>query len=448
VNNLKLAVRGVTRNKRRTVITVAAIAVAMMMIVVIDSLIDGIWEMMNDKTVESTGYVQVYAPGYYDEKITLPTDIAIGHLNRVMESIRATAGVTDATAQITFGGLATFAGNEIGGAFIAIEPETAGRLQGFSDKVIEGRYLDEGDAGGCLVGYRMAELLSLKLGEVLTVVTRTAYGALTAIDLTVVGIVATMNPMIDEGGALMLLSDAQRYLELPDAATAILVNGKDPMQSGALKDNVLATLATIVPRSDGNDGAAGSGAEPTAAADQPSDAETGEAVESPIREGFEAFTWQELSSLLLDMAQAQQLGVGIIRAIMIVLAIAMIISTMLTNVFERTREIGVLMAMGAKGRQVMGLFLGEAAVLGILGSFFGVAIGTGLGLILQNVGIDFGGDLGSLINIPMESVMYALVTPRMVLEAFFTGILVSVIAGLYPAFKAARMQPTKALRFI
>jgi putative ABC transport system permease protein len=441
VNNLKLAIRGVTRNKRRTLITVAAIAAAMMMIVVIDSIIEGIWKMINDDTVESTGHAQIYAPGYYDEKITLPIDIAIGHLSRVMETLRNTEGVTDATAQITFSGMATFAGNEIGGAFIGIEPETAGRLHGYSDKVLEGRYLDDEDAGGCLIGYRMAELLGMKLGDTLTVVTRTSYGALTAIDLTVVGIAATMNPLIDEGGALMRLEDAQAYLELPDAATAIIVNGEDPMQSEALKDKVLAALAAITPPEGSDDAAVASVTEPAAADD-------GEPVESPTREGFEVFTWQELSSLLFDMVQAQQLAVGIIRAIMFVLAIAMIISTMLTNVFERTREIGVLMAMGAKGRQVMGLFLGEAAVLGVMGSFFGVAIGAGLGLILQNVGIKWAGDISSLINIPMEKVMYGLVTPEMVLQAFFSGIIVSVIAGLYPAVKAARLQPTKALRFI
>ncbi|HUT98636.1 MAG TPA: FtsX-like permease family protein [bacterium] len=450
MNNFKLAVRGVTRNKRRSLITVAAITVVLMMIVVTDSLIDGMYHMLNDKAVEASGHVQIYAPGYYDEKRTLPTDIAIGHLNRVMETLRDTEGVVDVTAQITFGGLATFAGNEIGGVFIGIEPEAAGRIHRYSDKVMEGRYLDEGDADGCLIGYRLAELLGIKLGDVLTVVTRTAYGALTAIDLTVVGIVATMNSMIDEGGALMLLSDAQAYLELPDAATAIIVNGEDPMESGAMEEKVLAALTTEIGMVPDTGGPAVAPEESSTLAGELSPEGSGEPekIESPTREGFETYTWQELSYILVEMAQMQQGVVGIIRAIMIILAMAMIISTMLTNVFERTREIGVLMAMGAKGRQVMLLFLGEAAVLGFLGSFFGVAIGTGLGLILQNVGIDFGEGLSSMMTIPIDNVIYGLVTPEMVLGAFFLGIIVSVIAGLYPAAKAARLQPTKALRFI
>ncbi|HDR06506.1 MAG TPA: ABC transporter permease [Candidatus Coatesbacteria bacterium] len=436
MNNLKLALRGVTRNKRRSAITVAAIAVALALIVLINSILDGTYRMMNDKAVEASGHVQIYAPGYYDERRTMPTDIAIGRLSLVMEALRSTPGVVEAAAQITFGGLAAFAGNEVGGVFMGLEPEAAGRIHRFPERVVQGRYLAEEDADACLVGYRLAELLGLELGDALTVVTRTSYGALTAVDLTVVGVVATMNPLIDEGGALMLLEDAQRYLELPDAATAIIVNGSDPMAAGELEGKVLTTLASLVPA---DEGGAFSAAAPNAADDS---------VVEPTREGFETYTWQELSYVILEMAEMQQQMMNIIRAIMVILAMAMIISTMLTNVFERTREIGVLLAMGAKGRQVLLVFLGEAAVLGLIGSLVGTAVGTGLGLLLQNVGLDFGEGMTTLVNVPMESVIYALVTPEMVLGAFLTGLATSVVAGLYPAAKAARLQPTKALRFI
>ncbi|MCX7021930.1 MAG: ABC transporter permease [bacterium] len=448
MNNLKLAVRGVTRNKRRSLITVSAIAIALATIVVINSFIAGTDKQINDKAVEATGHLQLYAPEYYDERRTLPTDIAIGHLSRVMETLGNTEGVTDATAQITFGGLATFGGQEMGGYFVGLEPEAAGRIQNLAGRITEGRYLNDSDADCCVVGYHMAELLGLKPGDVLTVVTRTAYGALTAIDLTVVGLAATTNPMIDEGGALMLLADAQAYLELPDAATTVIVNGEDPLQSVALKEKVLAALAVLTPTADDGDAAVASVTEPVAAGDSPSGADTGEPVESPTREGFEAYTWQELNQVMLDMIQMRQKMMDIIRAIMIVLAMAMIANTMLTNVFERTRKIGVLMAMGAKGRQVLMLFIGEAAVLGVIGSVVGVAFGAAIGLILQNVGITIGDQLSSVVNIPMDNVFYALVTPGMLAKAFASGIIVSVIAGLYPATKAARMQPARALRFI
>jgi ABC-type lipoprotein release transport system permease subunit len=288
----------------------------------------------------------------------------------------------------------------------------------------------------------MAELLGLKTGDMLTIVTRTAYGALTAIDLTIVGIAATTNPMIDEGGALMLLSDAQRYLELPDAATTIIVNGADPMETPALKENVLAALANLAPPKGGGEPAVASVTEPAAAGD------SGETFASPTRGGFEAYTWQELNQVMLDLLQMRHKMIDIVRVIMIVLAMAMIANTMMTNVFERTREIGVLMAMGAKGRRILTLFIGEAAVLGVIGSVVGVALGGAIGLIMENVGISLGDQMGGVVNIPMDNVLYALVTPEMLVQALVSGIIVSVVAGLYPAVKAARMQPTQALRFL
>jgi putative ABC transport system permease protein len=268
-------------------------------------------------------------------------------------------------------------------------------------------------------------------GDTLTVVTRTSYGAITAVNLTVVGVVSTMNPMIDEGGALMRLEDAQRHLELPDAATSIIVNGEDQFESMELKERLLEKLnrgKTPVPLDTEN---------------LPEDV-----VVPPIREGFEGYTWQELNATILSLVEVREQSMNIIRAIMVILAMAMIANTMLTNVFERTREIGALMAMGAKGRRILALFLGEAFFLGLFGSLVGVVVGTALGLVLQNVGIDFGEDVMGMMNIPMDTVFYALVKPMMVVQAFILGILVSVIAGLYPAAKAARMQPTKALRYI
>ncbi|MCK4595034.1 ABC transporter permease, partial [bacterium] len=301
MNNLKLALRGVMRNKRRSLITILAIAIAMMAIVVMNSFMDGNEKQFKDKVVETSGHVQLYAPGYYDERRTLPTDIAIGNLSETMETIRGTEGVTDAAAQITFSGLATFGGDEISGAFMGIEPEAAGRIHDLTDAVTEGRYLTGEDASGCLVGYRMAEHLSLVPGDLLTIVTRTSYGAITAVDLTIVGIVATNNPMIDEGGVLLRLEDAQRHVELENAATMIVVNGEDPQKSRELKESLLATLN---------------------AGRTPVPVESGEApegtVESPTREGFEAYTWEELSYSLLDMIEIREQSLNIIRAIMII----------------------------------------------------------------------------------------------------------------------------------
>jgi putative ABC transport system permease protein len=454
MNNLKLAIRGVTRNKRRTLITVGAIALALTAMIVINAFMDGSTKSTEDKVVEVTGHVQLYATGYYDKSRTFPTDIAIGDLDHTLARIRGMEGVTEATARITFGGLIVHGEDELAGLVVGIQPESADLINDLADKVKEGRYLTPEDTGNCNIGYRMADLLHVEVGDTLTVVTQTAYGALTAVDLKVVGILATLNPMIDEGGILIRLQDAQRHLELPDAATSILVNGESPDDAEKLKGTLLASLnAGVTPEEEEVEKAAPSADDeevplfaegaPTGGFETPV-----EQVKAPTRAGFEGYTWYELNHLIFELLGFKNQIMDIIRAIMVILAAAMIVNTMLTNVFERTREIGVLMAMGAKGRQILGIFLGEAATLGVIGSLAGVILGGALGLVLQSVGIDLGDEFTELVKIPMDRVFYALVRPMMLLNAFGLGLIVSVLAGLYPAAKAARMLPTKALRYL
>lgn len=453
MNNLKLALRGMTRNKRRTLMTVSVITIALTTMVILGAFMDGATKQTEDGVIEITGHVQLYAPGYYEERRTLPTDIAIGDLDRTLAEIRGMDGVVDVTAQINFGGLAIHAEKEMTGLFSGIDPESAARIHGYTDKVIQGRYLTDADVDGCLIGYRFAELLNIGVGDTLTYVTQTSYRALTAADLTVVGVVKTMNPMIDEAGVLLRLEDTQRHMELPNAATTIIVTGEDADKSVELKESLLARLNAGVelkteplqPVTPATDDEVPLFAEeaPTGGFEEPD-----EAIVAPTKEGFEGYTWYELNHLIFDLINQKDRMMDVIRAVLLILAAAMIANTMLTNVFERTQEIGVMMAMGAKGRQVLLVFLGEAAALGIIGSLAGVALGAGIGLVLQSVGINLGDELTSMTNVPMGQVFYPLVAPLRLVQFFLLGFIVSVFAGLYPAAKAARMLPTKALRFI
>jgi putative ABC transport system permease protein len=451
---IKTGVRGVLRNKRRTLLTMLAISLALATLVLMNAFMDGTNQSMFEKIVESSGHIQLYAPGYYDESRTLPTDIAIGDLEATMETVRGVEGVVDSTAQIRFGGMVIHGGDDMAGFFIGVEPEGAARVNNLDEKVIEGEYFASGDEDVCLVGKRMAELMKLEVGDPLTVVTQTAYGALTAMDFTVKGIVYTLNPMIDEAGVVLDLHDAQRHLELTDAATAILVVGESMDNTIELRDSLLAVLNPDGPPIIPEEGEIVlTGVEDD---DLPLFAETpvggfeipDEVDASPTRSGFEGYTWQELSATIIELTDFKNQAMDIIRGIMIILAAAMIANTMLTNVFERTREIGVLMAMGARGRQIISLFLTEAVMLGVLGSLVGVALGAGVSLILAETGIDMGSDVTAMVTIPMDSVLYPLVDFTGIVKTFMLGVVMSLIAGLYPAVKAARLQPTKALRYL
>jgi len=146
---------------------------------------------------------------------------------------------------------------------------------------------------------------------------------------------------------------------------------------------------------------------------------------------------------------------GAIAAISLTVAGLGIMNIMLVSVFERTKEIGILKAIGFKDREILSLFLSEAAIVGVAGGIIGLLAGWGVSNLLPLVfeGLLSGrgsaqaparGGGGMAFAIPSYS---PVITPDIVSISFIIALLVSVAAGLYPALRAARMHPIKALRY-
>jgi ABC-type lipoprotein release transport system permease subunit len=139
----------------------------------------------------------------------------------------------------------------------------------------------------------------------------------------------------------------------------------------------------------------------------------------------------------------------ILGLIVLMIASIGVLNLMLMAVFERTREMGVLSALGMKGRQIMWLFLLEGALIGVVGAVIGCAIGYGLVLALGQVGIDFGyaADMGELTAM-MGSRLYPSVQPSTVLLSGLAVTIIAALASLYPAWQASRKEPAAALHHI
>jgi len=112
------------------------------------------------------------------------------------------------------------------------------------------------------------------------------------------------------------------------------------------------------------------------------------------------------------------------------------LNTMLMSVLERTREIGVLRALGWCQRSVLAMILQEAIILGILGGICGVFLGLGLGWLLAQIPSIAGFGTGDPIY-----------TPQLIAQSFVVALATGVLGGLYPAWRATRMQPIEALRY-
>ena len=158
-----------------------------------------------------------------------------------------------------------------------------------------------------------------------------------------------------------------------------------------------------------------------------------------------ALTWQTLNQLFLQTMQTAMGFYTILDAIVMLIVAVIIANTLLMAVFERIREMGILAALGMKGHQIMQMFLFEAALLGLAGIGVGVILGSAGVLWLANVGIPIGEAAATTSTIALGGVMHARFVPTTFAWLALWTFIITLLASIYPAWFAARLEPVQAL---
>jgi ABC-type lipoprotein release transport system permease subunit len=161
-------------------------------------------------------------------------------------------------------------------------------------------------------------------------------------------------------------------------------------------------------------------------------------------QNFQVETWRELNSLLVLVNDFSNAYLTVINLIILAVTVTVIVNTLLMSVFERTREIGILSAIGMKGRQIIAMFLAEASLLALGGVTVGSLAGWALSAYFGKVGIYFG-DLGLSADMLLEDRIYTHLTLVSAVNLIITAFVITIIASLYPARMASRMEPVEAL---
>ncbi|MBK9208264.1 MAG: ABC transporter permease [Anaerolineales bacterium] len=175
------------------------------------------------------------------------------------------------------------------------------------------------------------------------------------------------------------------------------------------------------------------------------DREQADAVSAAIKgEGYQVETWRELNELLVLINDFSNAYLTILNLIILGVTATVIVNTLLMSVFERTREIGILSAIGMKGRQIIALFLAEATLLALSGITFGSLIGWAISAYFSKVGVYFG-DLGMSQDMLLNDRIYTELTLDSAINLIVTAFIITIIASLYPARMASRMEPVEAL---
>ena len=397
---LKLAFRNIGRNKTRSLLSALAVAVGMSLLLLMAAVMEGEMRgaMQNSIRLQS-GHLQIRPVSYDENKISLKWEDLIENPDQVVEKVKSLPQVTAATPRLIASAILTLSDESKGVQILGIDP-TSEANEPFRTGMIDGQYLQADDREGILVGQTLAEKLGLNVNDKVNLLMTTSNGDVDEQLFTVRGIYSTHIPSYDENTVFMPLAKAQAFTATENHASTIFVLLQTPEQ-----------------------------AEPVA-----------QALSST---NLKMLTWREQNALITQFEDFA--GIALIMFYLIVLGITatVVTNTLVMAVFERTREIGILSAIGMKGRGIMAQFLAEAALLATGGVIGGLIIGGALVAYFTVYGI-YIGDYG-VTGLLFEDHIYAHLTLENTITLTIVTYIITLVASLYPARLAARLEPVEAL---
>lgn len=406
-----MAWRNVWRNPRRTVLTILAIAFACILLVFMLSLQIGMYEVMIDAAVKlKTGHLQVLAQGYNaDHKIRK----TIARPGAVAQLLDTTPHVTGYTFRANGFALLSSEQRTYGGLITGVDPVRELKISSVAQTIRKGRFLLPSDTNSAIVGTLLAKNLKIDVGDELVVLGSGRDGSIAATALSVAGIFASGMDDYDRAAIQIPLSHFQEVFAMGDAVHEAVVICDSLWHVGRARDEISRAVAAM---------------------DQ-----------TPA---LTSLSWDQLTPGLIQSIQMDLGGGLIFYGILMIMVAFSIMNTFMMAVFERTREFGTLMAMGARPGRLTRMLLWESGFLTLCGIGLGILAGCLLTYGLQHTGIPMGGAEGMLRQYGIPG----LIRPKLSLATALAGpalvFLITMLTALYPAVKVRRIIPVEAMRAV
>ncbi|NLG85534.1 MAG: ABC transporter permease [Firmicutes bacterium] len=408
---LRLAAKNLFRHKRRTFLTAAAIGVGVVFYLWLDSFLlgfekDALGNILDHQTAE----VQVVTKATVEEDSPELKKTLIPRGLELAKEIALLPGVRAVSPRLFFPLTAGNGLDEIPLLGVGVDPAAEAATFTNARFVKAGRWLEPGQAEAVL-GEKVARLLELGVGDTLIVRTRTRMNTVQAFDLTIVGLLATPNPNVNEGWLFLPLDFAGAALATEGTVSQIEVRGPAAKEADRLATRIK-TLPGLPP-------------------------------------GVVVRTWRESAAALLAMLQAERQYDSLFLLLVIAIAVIGVINAILLASLERVREIGMLKALGMTERQIRWVFVTEGILLGGLGWLFGALMALPMNYWMVEIGYDLEAFLGEMtadFGYAISGRVYGVWNWGTFLAAFFISLLVALVASYFPARKASRLDPAVALR--
>ena len=411
---ISLALKNLSRYKRRTIITAVAIAVGLMMYIVVDSVLLGAeFESMRNLRWYETASARIMHPDYWEDRLMRPLDISIEDPYTIVDSLRK-EGIAAAPRTMFSADLILYSEDfgEDGHMPVqvtAVDPELDNSVFRFEDTLIEGRFVESG-TNELVIGSWFAEDIGAKVGYWVTWVTRGNGGFYEAMDMQIVGIVNCPNPNVNRTLLMVPIDTIGDYLAMEGAATEINI---------ALPES--AEIAAEVARI--------------------------QQLLDPDGSDLLVVSWDEIARDYVALAEAKRGGTGMILFLVFIIAAVGISNTMLMAIYERIRELGMMRALGMNDRSIQLAFMVEAGGIGLIGSTIGVLLGIAINFYMVNVGIDFGLLMRDMdMGYRIQSSFRGTWNPSTIITAFFFGSILSMLVAWIPTRRALKMDIPSCLR--
>jgi putative ABC transport system permease protein len=407
---VRLAWRNIWRHRRRTLIVVLAIGLSTALLVFYQGLMAGFDQAIYGNAIKVRGgNIHVHAAGYgahVDEHPLLPLDAT--QTGAIIDAAKRSPQMLAATRRVTTGGMVSSRAGAFALRIVGVEPEAERGVSLIGQHITEGRNLTTADGDVVLIGRGLADAMGVTVGDRVTLVGRALHNQMRQRTVTVVGIYDLGLAEVERGTLYMALAKAQSLYLAPGQSTEVVLWLKDLGQESA----VIRAL-------------------------------------EPAMASYEMTSWRTNFPELTQTMATKGLVMDVFGVIMLGIAGIGTLNLMLMAVYERTREIGVLGALGLKPGQIARLFLLEGVLLGAIGAFAGIALGLGLNALLGQVGFDFGQftEMTSYTAL-IDGRVYPTLGLEKAPQFIVTAVVISVAASFYPAREAARREPAAALHYV
>jgi ABC-type lipoprotein release transport system permease subunit len=411
---LRLAWRNLWYNPGRTLIAMAAIGLGYAMLLFVACLMAGLRQQMIESGTElGLSDIEVHAPEYYPDR---PLQQTLGGRKGTDVGALVAAIATDPTVQavsprVYAYGLVSATHQSVGAQLLGVVPEQEQKITVLQTRMVKGSYLSGQMPKGVVLGDKLATTIGADVGSEIILLTPAADGSMGNDLYTVAGLFHTGLDEMDQSLVVMPLASLQELLRLPPGRIhEVGIKLRDINTATTTAATLEVRLNKIV----------------------------------PVR----VMPWQELAPELSDYVQFNRRVTLMLFFIFFLLAAMGIVNTMLMAIIERTRELGMLMAVGMRPVQVVGLIVAEAASLAAASLVLGGALGAPLLWYLQVHGLSMGskGNSIDLAGIVVGPLWYGRQDFAVYIQAALGLAVTALVSALYPALRAAGFRPAEALR--